>query len=62
MNFNRFLKTIFLTEFFLAIIKAIREIFRPKKTINYPLKKVKSAQDTEESMLYEDIQMEKRGA
>ena len=39
MNFNRFLKTIFLTEFFLAIIKATREIFRPKKTINYPFEK-----------------------
>ena len=39
MNLNRFLKTIFLTEFFLAIIKAIREIFRPKKTINYPFEK-----------------------
>ena len=62
MNFNRFLKTIFLTEFFLAIIKAIREIFRPKKQLIILLKKVKSAQDTEESMLYEDIQMEKRGA
>ena len=41
MNFNRFLKTIFLTEFFLAIIKATREIFRPKKTINYPFEKGK---------------------
>ena len=41
MNFNRFLKTIFLTEFFSAIIKAIREIFRPKKTINYPFEKGK---------------------
>ena len=39
MNLNRFLKTIFLTEFFSAIIKAIREIFRPKKTINYPFEK-----------------------
>ncbi len=39
MNFNRFLKTIFLTEFISAIIKAIREIFRPKKTINYPFEK-----------------------
>ena len=39
MNLNRFLKTIFLTEFFLAIIKAIREIFRHKKTINYPFEK-----------------------
>ena len=41
MNLNRFLKTIFLTEFFLAIIKATREIFRPKKTINYPFEKGK---------------------
>tara|TARA_Y100000817_G_scaffold240104_1_gene192056 strand:+ start:165 stop:650 length:486 start_codon:yes stop_codon:yes gene_type:complete len=41
MNFSRFLKTIFLTEFFLAIIKATREIFRPKKTINYPFEKGK---------------------
>ena len=41
MNANRFLKTIFLTEFFLAIIKATREIFRPKKTINYPFEKGK---------------------
>ena len=41
MNLNRFLKTIFLTEFFLATIKAIREIFRPKKTINYPFEKGK---------------------
>ena len=39
MNLNRFLKTIFLTEFFFAITKAIREIFRPKKTINYPFEK-----------------------
>ncbi len=39
MNLNRFLKTIFLTEFFLAILKAIREIFRAKKTINYPFEK-----------------------
>ena len=41
MNLNRLLKTIFLTEFFLAIIKATREIFRPKKTINYPFEKGK---------------------
>ena len=39
MNLNRFIKTIFLTEFFFAIFKAIREIFRPKKTINYPFEK-----------------------
>tara|TARA_B100000941_G_scaffold280525_1_gene247043 strand:+ start:18 stop:503 length:486 start_codon:yes stop_codon:yes gene_type:complete len=41
MSLNRLFKTIFLTEFFLAITKAIREIFRPKKTINYPFEKGK---------------------
>ena len=41
MNLNRFLKTIFLTEFLFAIMKAIREIFRTKKTINYPFEKGK---------------------
>ena len=39
MKANRILKTIFLTEFVLAIFKAIREIFRSKKTINYPFEK-----------------------
>ena len=39
MNLNRIFKTIFLTEFFSAIFKAIREIFRAKKTINYPFEK-----------------------
>ena len=39
MNISRFLKTIFLFEFVLALLMAIREIFRPKKTINYPYEK-----------------------
>ncbi len=39
MKANRIFKTIFLTEFVLAIFKAIREIFRSKKTINYPFEK-----------------------
>ena len=39
MNVNRFLKTIFLIEFIKAIFKAIKEIFKPKKTINYPFEK-----------------------
>jgi NADH-quinone oxidoreductase subunit I len=39
MNISRFLKTIFLFEFVLALLIAIREIFRPKKTINYPYEK-----------------------
>ncbi len=39
MNLNRIIKTIFLTEFVFAILKAIREILRAKKTINYPFEK-----------------------
>ena len=39
MNFNRFIKTIFLVEFIQAMFKALREIFRKKKTINYPFEK-----------------------
>ena len=39
MKFNRILKTIFLSEFFLAILKAFKEIFKTKKTINYPFEK-----------------------
>ena len=39
MNINRFLKTIFLSEFFKGIFKATKEIFKEKKTINYPFEK-----------------------
>jgi len=39
MKFNRFLKIIFLSEFIKAIIIAIKEIFKKKKTINYPFEK-----------------------
>ena len=39
MNINRFFKTIFLIEFIKAIFKAILEIFKDKKTINYPFEK-----------------------
>ncbi|MDB9784569.1 NADH-quinone oxidoreductase subunit NuoI [Pelagibacteraceae bacterium] len=41
MKLNRILKTIFLTEFLIALIKATREMFRPAKTINYPFEKGK---------------------
>ena len=41
MKLNRFLKTIFLAEFVSAFIIAVKEIFRPKKTINYPYEKGK---------------------
>ena len=39
MSINRFLKTIFLFEFVLGLLIATREMFRPKKTINYPYEK-----------------------
>ena len=39
MNIIRFLKTIFLLEFASSLLIATREIFRPKKTINYPYEK-----------------------
>ena len=39
MKLSRFLKTIFLLEFLSGLLIAIREIFRPKKTINYPHEK-----------------------
>ena len=41
MKFNRFLKIIFLSEFIKAILIAIKEIFKRKKTINYPFEKGK---------------------
>jgi NADH-quinone oxidoreductase chain I len=39
MKINRFFKIIFLSEFSFAIFKAIKEMFRPSKTINYPFEK-----------------------
>ena len=39
MNISRFLKTIFLLEFVSGLLIAVREMFRPKKTINYPYEK-----------------------
>ena len=39
MNISRFLKTIFLLEFISGLLIATREMFRPKKTINYPYEK-----------------------
>ena len=39
MNINRFFKTIFLAEFVSGLFIAIREMFRPSKTINYPYEK-----------------------
>tara|TARA_B100001123_G_C15316024_1_gene1026137 strand:+ start:1454 stop:1939 length:486 start_codon:yes stop_codon:yes gene_type:complete len=39
MKLNRFFKIIFLSEFIKATVIAIREIFKKKKTINYPFEK-----------------------
>ena len=39
MTIGRFLKTIFLLEFVSGLLIATREIFRSKKTINYPYEK-----------------------
>ena len=39
MKLNRFFKIIFLSEFIKAIIIAIKEILKSKKTINYPFEK-----------------------
>ena len=39
MNFNRILKTIFLTEFIQGLFMAVKELFKKSKTINYPFEK-----------------------
>ena len=39
MKLNRFFKIIFLSEFVKAIAIALKEIFKKKKTINYPFEK-----------------------
>ena len=39
MKLNRFFKIIFLSEFIKAIFIGIKEIFKKKKTINYPFEK-----------------------
>ena len=41
MQLNRIFKIIFLSEFVKAIIIAIKEIFKKKKTLNYPFEKGK---------------------
>ena len=41
MKLNRIIKTIFLLEFVKGLSIAIKEIFKSKKTINYPFEKGK---------------------
>jgi formate hydrogenlyase subunit 6/NADH:ubiquinone oxidoreductase subunit I len=60
MKLSRFFKTIFMTDFVGGLLIATKELFKPKKTINYPLKKVKLAHVLEVNMHSEDIQMERK--
>tara|TARA_Y100000996_G_scaffold265093_1_gene208590 strand:+ start:163 stop:648 length:486 start_codon:yes stop_codon:yes gene_type:complete len=39
MKINRIFKIIFLSEFVSALLKGVKEIFKSKKTINYPYEK-----------------------
>ena len=39
MKFNRLIKTIFLSEFVKGLYLALKFIFKPKATINYPFEK-----------------------
>ena len=41
MNISRFFKTIFMADFLRGLFMAIKEFFKPKKTINYPFEKGK---------------------
>ena len=41
MKFSRILKTVLLLDFLSAMLMAIKEIFKTKKTINYPFEKGK---------------------
>ena len=61
MKFDRIIKTVFLVEFIKALTKATIEIFKPKKTINYPFEKGSISPRFRENMLLEDIQMERKG-
>ena len=41
MKINRIIKTIFMADFATGLIIALKKIFEPKKTINYPFEKGK---------------------
>ena len=41
MKISRFLKTIFMADFASGLFIAIKEVFKSKKTINYPFEKGK---------------------
>ena len=50
MKITRFFKTILMVDFVTGLFIALREMFKPKKTINYPFEKAKLVQGLEESM------------
>ena len=50
MKISRIFKTIFLLDFLGGLIIAIKQIFKIKKTINYPFEKGKISQDLEVNM------------
>ena len=61
MKLSRFFKTIFMTDFIGGLAIAIKELFKSKKTINYPFEKGKiSPRFRGENMHLEDIQMERK--
>ena len=39
MSLIRILKTVFMVDFATGLLIAIKEMFKPKKTINYPFEK-----------------------
>ena len=41
MKISRFIKTVFMFDFLRGLMIAIKEMFKPKKTINYPFEKGK---------------------
>jgi len=41
MKINRIIKTVFMADFTAGLILAMKQIFKPKKTINYPFEKGK---------------------
>ena len=50
MKLSRILKTILLTDFITGLAMAIKEIFKSKKTINYPFEKGKISPRLEGNM------------
>ena len=44
MKISRIFKTVFMLDFFGGLVIALRELFKSKKTINYPFEKGKISQ------------------